>query len=1092
MEQAYIYNKKMLPAILLLFLILFQVNFLYSQTSITGVVNSTGNEPLIGVTILEKDTNNGTTTDIDGRFSLTVNKPDATLVFSYIGHENTTRVLDGQTEMTIILEEASSQLEEVVVTALGIKRQKRSLGYSTESFDGMEILQSNAANVVSALSGRAAGVNIVTPNGVEGGTSRITIRGNNNITSNNQPLIVVDGVPLENPPGMTNIGRGRDWGSPINNINPEDIADINILKGPTASALYGSRGANGVMLISTKRGKQQQGIGVTYAITHKIIQPARYRDVQNVYGGGGPVSLLEPQLERNADGEYQFPGNFDAVNGPFGKSTEELFGFYSSGVSWGPKMNGETVRWWDGPLRPYTPQPDNLKLYFQNGHTTRHNISFSGGNDKGGIRVSLSATDHDAAVPESEFQQYTAHIGSNINISSKINTDIAFNYVRYERLNTPSLGDDNKDSFAKGILYSWPRSYKGIEKEINILPNGTRNDYGGAYPYRFSPRHLWWNTYNNTTTNSRDLLIGALTINYDITSWLKATGRIGMNFNIEQFEIREAPIDLLGVEQGFYSNELTRDRVSNNDFYITAHKDNILKNNFNLSLSLGGTQWQRKFYGIRGQSTDWINPHLYTFNNAEDTTQVPVPLELHFAKKINSVYGLFDISFKNYLFLQLSGRNDWSSALPLDNNDYFYPSASLSFIASEAFNISNNWLSFLKLRGAFAQTGSDTDPFQLDFVYNSESFGGVQTASLPGIIPPITLKPQRAQSYELGLSLGLFRDKINLDFTYYYIKSFDQILNSPAPASSGASAITINSAVLENQGIEAKLDFNLWHGKNSYAKTSFNFSRNRNRVANLGNGAKIIELANIWGFNGPAISVQEGQNYGTIVGYDYVYHEDSGKPILNEDGTHYLITENRVPIGNAAPDFTGGWSTEFGFKGFTLKTLVDTKWGGDIYAGSYVIGLQTGQSPETLVEREGGGLPYTDPAGNTRNIGVILDGVYADGRPNDKVVHYYFKYLPNAGGWGRFLSTPGILENTWVKMREVSLSYNFTNRLLAKTNIFQNLEVALVGRDLFYIYTTLPDRINPEGANGSGNAQGLEWASFPGMRSFSVRLAVGF
>ena len=255
---------------------------------------------------------------------------------------------------------------------------------------------------------------------------------------------------------------------------------------------------------------------------------------------------------------------------------------------------------------------------------------------------------------------------------------------------------------------------------------------------------------------------------------------------------------------------------------------------------------------------------------------------------------------------------------------------------------------------------------------------------------------------------------------------------------------------------------------------------------------KLLEIANIWGLNGPAIAVREGEEYGTIIGYDYVRHEGTGQPILNEDGTLYQISESRVPIGNASPDFIGGWTMRLGFKGLTLSTLVDTKWGGDIYAGSYVIGLQTGQSPETLPERQGGGLPFTDPAGNVRNVGVVLPGVYADGTPNDKVVHYYFKYIGNTGGWGRFLSTPGIRENTWVKLREVALSYRFPESLNRKTKVFQDLTLSVTGRDLFYLYTTLPDRINPEGSNGAGNAQGLEWASFPGVRSVTVGLNASF
>lgn len=1067
-----------------------------AQHAVKGTVTSIDeSEPLIGVSVQVQETGLGTITDIDGNFQLEVDDPQAILVFSYVGFQTKEVPLEGRTELDIILEVAAEQLDEVVVTALGIKRQKREIGYSTESFGGEELTLSNAPNVVNALSGKSAGVQVTTPNGVDGGTTRIVIRGNNNINANNQPLIVVDGVPLENEPGLQDIGRGVDWGSAINNINPDDIDNINILKGPTAAALYGARGANGVVLITTKRGKRQKGIGIKYSVMHKVIQPFRYRDVQNVYGSGGPVSLLEPTLKTDDEGVYVYPNEIHSNSGPFGRATTELFGFYSTGVSWGPKMEGQMVRWWDGEMRPYDPQPDNLKQYFSNGHTTTHNLAFSGGGEMGTMRVSVTRMDHEAVIPNSNFDQTTVNLGARLDISSKVKADLSINYINYNRLNSPTLGDDNNKSFGKGILYSWPRSYKGLEQELNFLPDGTRNNYediDGGYPFTFSPPHLWWNTYNNNTELGRNKLIGALSLTYDITPWLQAMGRLGMDFTLNQFETRNNPIDNLGIQGGEYSNELNRDIVRNNEIHLTARKERIFQTPVTASFTVGGTQWERDRYGLRGSSGNWVNPWLFSFNNFDDRLTVPVPTEVRFNKKINSVFGFLNLNYENYLFLELTGRNDWSSALPTENNSYFYPSASLSFVVTEAFDFGPHWLSFLKLRGAYAQTASDTDPFQVDFVYTTGTFGGSQTATLPGTVPPIELRPQQANSYELGATIGMFEDRVNLDLTWYYINSFDQILDSPLPVSSGANQVRINTGELENKGFEAILNINLIQNQDFFWKTGLNISRNRNFVVSLGDGAEILELANIWGLNGPAIAVREGEEYGTIIGYDYIYHEETGQPILNDEGTHYLFTESRVPIGNASPDFTGGWTMRLGYKGLSLSTLVDTKWGGDIYAGSYIIGLQTGQSPETLVERQGGGLPYTDPAGNTRNVGVILPGVYADGTPNSEVVHYYFKYVGNTGGWGRFLTTPGIIENSWVKLREVSLTYEFPTKLLRKTPFFQNLSLSIVGRDLFYIYTSLPDRINPEGNNGAGNAQGLEWASYPGMRSVSFGLKAGF
>ncbi|MEL6866048.1 MAG: TonB-dependent receptor plug domain-containing protein, partial [Bacteroidota bacterium] len=363
----------------LLGLLFFLARPFYSQAQdllLSGKVVDELEESLIGVNIIEEgQPSNGAVSDIDGNFSIQVSSPDAVLIFSYIGYRETRIQVGTQSVLKVVMKSNAQQLDAVVKTALGIKRQKRELGYSVEQIDGKAVELSNAPNIGNALAGRSAGVQITSGNGVDGGTTRITIRGNNNISGNNQPLIVVDGVPLENDPGLDNIGRGVDWGSALNNINPNDIESIDILKGPTASSKYGSRGSNGVILITTKRGRKQQGIGINYSIQHKIIQPFRYRDVQNEYGAGGPISLTEPTFPTDSEGNLLYPRMVHTDNGPFGQPTMATFGFYSTGVSWGPRMEGQMIRWWDGEIRPFSPQPNNLQQFFSNGETTTHNLS---------------------------------------------------------------------------------------------------------------------------------------------------------------------------------------------------------------------------------------------------------------------------------------------------------------------------------------------------------------------------------------------------------------------------------------------------------------------------------------------------------------------------------------------------------------------------------------------------------------------------------------------------------------------------------------------------------------------------------------------
>ena len=615
MTQQHPFQIKLIGILIFMFLLNLVAT---SQVSISGTITDANNgDQMIGVSIIIKDSQGiGTISDIDGSFQLEVPNKEAILIFSFVGYEDLEILVGENTKLDVALEENTQQLNEIVVTGLGTKRPKREVGYTTESFDGEELTLSNAPNLVNALSGKSAGVQVTTANGVDGGTTRFVIRGNNNIDANNQPLIVVDGVPLENDPGLTDVGRGVDWGSAINNINPNDIENINILKGPTASALYGSRGANGVVLITTKRGRKQKGIGINYNVMHKIIQPYYYRDVQNTFGAGGPISLLEPTLPTNAEGVFVYPRETHALSGPMGRATTESFGFYSTGVSWGPRMEGQQVLWWDGEMRSFDPQPDNLKLYFSDGNTTTHNLSFSGGGKMGTMRVSLTRTDHEAIVPNSNYDQTTINLGSRLDISSKVHADISLSYINYNRLNSPTLGDNNESSFGKGILYSWPRSYKGLEKDINILPDGTRNNYGGQYPFDFSPPHLWWNAYNNNTELSRNKLIGALALTYDVTPWLNVMGRMGTDYTLNQFETRNQPIDNLGILGGFYANELGKDIVQNNDFLITAHKDEMFHSGFNAKLSFGGTQWSRKQYGLKGNNDKngrWVNSLVIYF-----------------------------------------------------------------------------------------------------------------------------------------------------------------------------------------------------------------------------------------------------------------------------------------------------------------------------------------------------------------------------------------------------------------------------------------------------------------------------------------------
>ncbi|HNX43405.1 MAG TPA: SusC/RagA family TonB-linked outer membrane protein [Bacteroidales bacterium] len=1100
---------------LLLLFLTFSLLTSAQQMAVTGTVTSSEDgSTLPGVSILIKGTSTGTTTDINGKYALSRLSSSNILVFSFLGYEKQEITVRNQSVINVVMKPAATRLEEVVVTALGVKRQKREIGYSTEKIETKQIANAGAPNIINALAGRSAGVMVSQGDGVDGGTTRITIRGNNNLGGNNEPLIVVDNVPLENTEGLTDIGRGVDWGNGISDLNSLDIEEYSVLKGGAASALYGSRGANGVILITTKRGKKQSGLGITYNFEEKITHPYRYREVQNKYGAGGPVSFTEPAFPVDENGILQYPGvygNDKLVINQEGKtsSTSEEFGYYGSSVSWGPEMKGQLVKWWDGEMRNYSPQPDNFKEPYQDGFTRTHNIEATGGSEKGTLRISLTRQDHKPIIRNSNYDRTTINVGTTINISEKVKADAVLTYVRFNRLNSPILGED-QNSFNKGYLYSWPRSYQNLDLKNYQLADGSQNKLDG-YPFLYVDRYLWWDYYNNNTQLSRDKYTGSLALSYAVTPWLNFTGRAGRDYVVESKTATSKPTDVIGLLGGSYSNELSKCYNDNFDLILTAEKKMIFNSPVTVKFTAGANRWDYNYYSIYGHSGTWYYPNMYTFFNYTETNyvkdengQIMVEETGDALSKVatqegisrirnNSVYSFLNFAYKDYLFLEFTARNDWSSTLPSYSNSFIYPSVSASYIASEALQLQKHlpWLNFLKIRGGISQTASGGNPYQAHFYYTTSFFGGDQTSYFPSRIPPYRLKPQRVNSYEAGVNIGLFENRIDIDFTWYYKYSFDQILDLPVPVSSGAPGISINEGTLSNRGVELIINTVPVQTNNLIIKAGFNFARNRNKIVSLGDYSDTYLLAEIWGLNGPAIALKEGDDYGTIVGYDYLYN-DKGERILNDEGTKFLITDNRVPVGNASPDFTGAVNADISWKGLRLSALVDTKWGGDIYCGSYVISLQTGQSPSTLLERDGGGLPYTDPEGNVRNVGVILDGVYADGTKNTKVVHYYYKYLPNAGGWGKFISKPGILENTWVKMREISLSYRIPESLTKKIKVFQALTINLTGRDLFYIYTTLPDKINPEGIMGSGNAQGFEWASYPSTQSFSFGVNASF
>nr|WKN39953.1 SusC/RagA family TonB-linked outer membrane protein [Tunicatimonas sp. TK19036] len=1066
---------------------------LAQQRNVSGIVNSSEDqEGLPGVNVLIVGTTQGTVTDLDGNYSLTVPEGSVTLSFSSVGFQTQTVEVGNQSAINVILEPNVASLDEVMVTALGIEREKKTIGYTVQDVDGEEVALASEPNVLNAISGKIAGVQISQPNGVGMGSSRVVIRGMNNINGDNQPLLIVDGVQIENSVSgagagaWTGQGSGTDWGSGINDINPQDIADITVLKGPTAAALYGARGANGVILITTKKGRKSEGLGLTYNNNTIWTTPLRFRKVQNVFGGGSVGA--DRSIPVNEDGIPVLP----------------TVSFWGSGASWGPRMDGTEVLWWDGEMRPYSPQPDNIKDFFRTAYSSSHNIAFSGANENGSLRVSLTRMDGNTVVPNSEYDRTTVNLNGSLDISSRVRADVSVSYFDTYKKNAPNLGD-SESSIGKNLSYNWSR-----EEKLDVLkdfrnPDGSKKTFPEAFG-RGRAGNFFWNIYEQNNYRDEDRMIGSLALHYDITSWLKVMGRLGIDNRNDDYEFRGTPEDAEGIVLGRYNHTLGRNRIQNHEVMVTFNKE--VATDWNVTANLGGMHWSRDYYSIKGEKGHWDNfrfPNLYTFNNSTQT-QPTWPTEDFYDKEINSIFGSVDFAYRDFAFLQITGRNDWSSTLPPESNSYFYPSVSGSFVFTDAFEIESSLLSMGKLRASWAKAATDTDPYQIQPTYGTGSFGGGATGSLRAEIPPLNLKPQTTDSYEVGLELGLLGNRINADIAYYHINSFEQILTSPLPKSSGFNSLIINTGELENYGVELVLQATPIQTAEFIWDVTFNYAHNRNYVVSLSEGAESINIGGIWGGNGPAQEVRPGDEFGTIVGWDYVRyqatdangnpidHPSNGKPIIDENGEWYLTTDQRVPVGNATPRWIGGLTNTFTYKGFSLNTLIDMKIGGDTYFGTYVTGMTFGQSLATLEGREPefGGLEWVDAEGNVRQDGIIKEGVYEDGEVNDKVVNHRYKYS-DYGGWGAgALTTPGVHENTWVRLRQLSLSYTFPQSMLSRIGFVQQASISLVGRNLWYLYDTAPENINPEGINGVGNAQGFEWGSLPVQASYGFNVKVSF
>ena len=1122
---------------------------------ITGKVTDPQGAGLAGATIRVKGGNTAVTTDVNGNFRISVPDRSAVLVVSFIGYNAKEVAVGDRTNITISLAESVGVLNNVVVTALGIKRESRSLGYSAQTVGGEDVNKAAPPNLSEGLMGKVAGLNISVPNGVEGGSTRIVIRGNNNLWGNNQPLIVVDNVVIDNEPiqpggkiqsqidalsqGSTDVSQPpTDYGSFLNTLNPDDVESVNVLKGPTAAALYGARGANGVILIVTKKGAKKKGFGVDYNYSIRWNDPYRFIQTQHEFGNGMTEALYsanpafykdangnnrEEQIEGdpygslgNVPGAYVSPG----VTSPAGGAFYNYIGFPGDGASWGPRMSGQPLMWWDGTTRPYTPNSNIFQSFYRKGNTQTHNVSVSGGGELGTMRASYTRSTNDAITYNSNTTTNTLNLGSSINVSPKVKVDATASYINLYKYNPVNIYAENgspgsgNSNIGVGYMtvYNIPADYKPIEKGLTYNADGSRNTLLAQAPWGYGQQYYWWNLYNNITTFTQNQLIGSVSLTAEITPWLKAAGNVGLNYYTNQYETKDKPYDAAGLI-GSYSNDMANTFTENLDGRLVFHKEKIARD-FNASLTVGARKYYTRLYDLSASNPGPFNyPFVYNLYNYSGAAQnYPRPNENRNEMEINSVYGLANLSYKNYLFLDLSGTNDWSSTLRPSNWSYFYPSASLSFVFTDAFDLGSvkNWLTYGKLRLSEATSANAYLPYQNGLVYNNVNVPGFQTGlSLPTSYPT-NIGPQRSKSFEIGPDLGFFDDRLNLNFTYYNTYSDHQILTIAVANSSGLNSVLINSGALRNRGIEFTVNAKVIKSHDFSWDVIVNGAHNQNEVASLATGINYLPLGSWFGGDGVSQRVNIHEEYGNIYGYDYKYV--NGQKVVNlvySDGMNtghgpvigaqYATSDDIVKIGNSTPKLTGGIAQTFRYKNLSLYVLTDFKIGGQIWSGDYATIMGQGMAPETAYERDGHGLPYTFPDGTKANVGVILPGVALNPSTsqyvqNTNVVNSWWKYAGNYQSWDNvpIVRTNSIFNDSWGKLREVTLTYNLPKDVVSKTKIFQSLSFSLVGRDLFYLFTTLPDKINPESIVSTSNVQGIQFGGLPGVRSYGFAVRAGF
>ncbi len=1049
------------------------------QRQITGTVSTQEGLPLPGANVLIKGTSEGAMTDFDGNYAIMANE-NTTLVFTYLGYA--TQEIKVTTERTVDVQllEDLTQLEEVVITALGIVREKKSLGYATQEVQGEAVAKVKTQNFINSLSGRVAGLNIKST-GTLGGSTNVVIRGSSSLQGDNQALFVVNGVPINNDTGNTGLqrvgGGGYDYGNAASDINPDDIESINVLKGAAASALYGSRAANGVIMITTKQGSKNRGLGITLNTNFTLgsVDGKTLPKYQKKYGAGyGPF--------------YDGPGFYFGLFDVNGDGNEDLTTVFSEDASYGARFDPNLLIYqWNSLFpgldtyqqpTPWVAGANDPNYVWKASATFINTIALDGGTDSSTFRLGYTNLYQEGNLPNSELKRNTINFSASHDFNDRLKASTNFNFTKNDGKGRYGTGyDGNNEMIAFRQFWQVNVDLKEQEEAyFATRENATWNPFSADNTRPIYANNPYWTFFENFQTDTRNRYFGNVALDYKINDWLSALGR----FSFDTYsELREERTKIGSSNIPGYVRRERNLAEYNYDLILNVNKN--LSQKLNLTGTIGFNLRRNEWSNVSILTSDGLLvDNLYALSNSVGPLQT---IEFDATKMVDGLYAQASLGYEFFAYLEGTYRRDRSSTLPVANNTYDYWSVTGSLVFSQLLEA--DWLSFGKLRANYGVVGNDTSPFNVNntFIIITPPFNG-GLATNPSAANNPDLKPEEQQNWEIGLELFLWKRRLGFDISYYDAKNINQITNVPVSNSTGFSSALLNAGTIQNKGWEIQLNATPIKFNDFTWDLKLNWAKNKSLVVDLLSGIDYLELATFQ--EGISIGASPGQPYGTLRGTDFVYNEN-GQPIVDVDGFYLVSATNNEVIGDINPDWKAGLYNSFTWKNFNLSFLLDMQKGGDLFSLDMLYGSATGLYPYTAANNDLGN-PVRDPVtDNPDSGGVILPGVQEDGSPN--TVRADASTFANPWGWFG-PQKQHIYDAGFIKLREASITYLLDDAVLEKLSL-TGASISLIGRNLWIIDKNVPFA-DPEAGISAGNIQGFQVGAYPSIREIGISIQVKF